>query len=841
MATITGNSANNVLTAINATGDTLLGLAGNDTLTGLSGNDVLDGGEGIDIMTGADGDDIYIVDHSSDTVNELDTALGGIDLVASYVDWTLGSAFENLTLAGPANSKGTGNAKNNSILGNDGNNTLDGKDGDDNLRGSSGNDTLIGGNGNDALDGGQVVGGNDIDQMFGGAGNDIYVVDHASDLVQEDGDTAADGIDLVASYVDWTLGSAFENLALAGPANINGSGNIKNNSILGNGGNNTLDGKDGDDDLRASSGNDTLIGGNGNDALDGGQVIGGNDIDQMFGGAGNDIYIVDHASDLVQEDGDTAADGIDLVGSYVSYSLNTVLGQRLENLDLVGTANINGTGNAKNNKINGNIGNNVLDGLGGDDVLQGLDGNDRLLGGTGNDALTGAGGNDILNGGAGDDSMAGDNGNDTYYVDSTGDRVAEVSNSVLAGVDTVISSITYSLNVGNLTRLEHLTLLGSTNLNGTGNSKGNSITGNIGNNVLIGLGGNDALDGRGGTDNMQGGDGNDTYWVDNSGDITIEALDDALAGIDTVNSFVNRSLGFGLENLNLYGTANINGLGNAKNNAIAGNIGNNMLFGGDGDDLLWGNVGNDTLVGGTGKDRLDGGLGADAMQGDNGDDTYTVDSFGDVVFETSDNALAGHDTVLTSLDNYNLTFGNLTRIEHLTLLGTANLKGTGNAKNNKVTGNTGNNVLSGGDGHDEVLGVSGNDTLIGDSGNDALISNEGRSTMRGGIGNDIFRFAILGAGNADTILDFNATDDVIYLNVQVFGALGFGSIQPDEFKSGNPPLPSTNANACISFNTGTGILTYDADGNGSGAAQQFATILLTGLVGTVTAADFMVV
>lgn len=175
----------------------------------------------------------------------------------------------------------------------------------------------------------------------------------------------------------------------------------------------------------------------------------------------------------------------------------------------VGFNNADGTGNSLDNVMIGNRGTNTLSGLGGDDVLSGGDGNDTLLGGSGNDVLKGDLGADLMQGGS---------GNDTYYVDQKGDVVDE-SVSGSSGVDTVISSISFSLNTSSRVKgtIENLTLVGSDDTNGIGNAKANIIYGNRGENIIDGKGGSDHIYGLGGKDTLRGGDGADTIYG-NSGD-----------------------------------------------------------------------------------------------------------------------------------------------------------------------------------------------------------------------------------------------------------------------------------------------------------------------------------
>jgi Ca2+-binding RTX toxin-like protein len=313
--------------------------------------------------------------------------------------------------------------------------------------------------------------------------------------------------------------------------------------LRGLGGDDKLTGGLGNDTLEGGDLNDVLIAGGGNDTLDGGL---GND--SMTGGAGDDVYILSIVNDSTVE---AVGGGTDLVKASVTHALRP----NVENLELTGTGNINGTGNALANDIKGNSGSNILNGLGGADVMTGLA------------------------------------GNDTYYVDNLGDTTSEAFN---AGIDIVRSSVDWTLG----SDLEKLYLLG-TAINATGNALSNFIYGNASNNLI---------DGGAGADRSYGGNGSDIYIVDSAGDLIFETS--AAGGTaDEVRSSVNHTLSTNVEILLLTGTANINGTGNSGINTITGNTGNNFINGLAGNDTLAGGGGNDqflftTAIGGANTDTI---------------------------------------------------------------------------------------------------------------------------------------------------------------------------------------------------------------------------------------------
>ena len=119
--------------------------------------------------------------------------------------------------------------------------------------------------------------------------------------------------------------------------------------------------------------------------------------------------------------------------------------------------------------------------------------------------------------------------------------------------------------------------------------------------------------------------------------------------------------------------------------------------------------------------------------------------------------------------------------------------------------------------------TSSANTLLGNAGANVLDGSGGNDTLLGLGGADTFAFTTaLGAGNVDTIVDFVAGTDKIALDDAVFTGLGRSARSPPAPSS--PAPPRGDADDRIIYNTATGALFFDADGNGAGAAVQFATL-----------------
>jgi len=133
-----------------------------------------------------------------------------------------------------------------------------------------------------------------------------------------------------------------------------------------------------------------------------------------------------------------------------------------------------------------------------------------------------------------------------------------------------------------------------------------------------------------------------------------------------------------------------------------------------------------------------------------------------------------------------------------------------------------------------MSGGAGNDTLAGGAGNDSLVGGAGNDVLTGGDGNDRFVFdTSLGSSNVDTIKDFVTGTDKIVLSAKVFTKFS-GSSAGTAITAGNlvvgagTTAKASDSNDYLIYDTGTDLLYYDADGNGSGAPVAFVKVELTG-------------
>jgi choice-of-anchor C domain-containing protein len=126
------------------------------------------------------------------------------------------------------------------------------------------------------------------------------------------------------------------------------------------------------------------------------------------------------------------------------------------------------------------------------------------------------------------------------------------------------------------------------------------------------------------------------------------------------------------------------------------------------------------------------------------------------------------------------------------------------------------------DGTRRQVGTSGNDNLVGTNKGDILIGGLRNDLITGGGSNDLFTFGALNEG-IDTITDFTVGDDLIVVRGSTFGGglISGDSIQPNQLIIGTV---ATNPNNRFIYNSGTGALSFDRDGNGSATPTQFATL-----------------
>ena len=486
---------------------------------------------------------------------------------------------------------------------------------------------------------------------------------------------------------------------------------------------------------------------------------------------------------------------------------------------VVGDNNPATTNDGLANTLWGNSGRDHLAGLGGNDTLSGLVGNDRLDGGDGNDSLAGGDGIDILIGGAGVDVLNGGAGSDQYvFASAPGSANADMVQGFASGADKIVLDNSVFAAVG-----------------GAGNFAAGDGRFNAGAGFTSGQDSNDRVIYNTSTGQL-------FYDADGSGSGGAQLIA-TLQGNPTISATDVAVVGLG------------SGSGGGGGEVINGTSGNDSLNGTTGDDTINGLAGNDTLnantpdgnegtdylSGGDGNDVLDAGryfpasgqpFTADTLDGGLGDDEYHVSVDGDVIVADP----GGIDTVFAWNTNWTLGAG----LDNLHLIDTEGSGGVGigNELDNLISGGGEFAELRGMGGDDRLqlanafnfsraFGGDGNDTLsaardselFGDAGNDVLIADGRGSTMTGGSGGDSFVF---GSPSGSLINDFASGADKIRLDatsMQALGASGNFAAGDVRFHAAPGATGGHDADDRVIYDTTNGLLLYDADGSGSGAAQ----------------------
>ena len=725
------------------------------------------------------------------------------------------------------------------------------------VTGTAGNDTLTGTAGNDTISG---LGGNDLVRAGSTGGTDVVNGGAGFDSIEfANRATSAVIVDFAARAIS---GGSSGTISFSNVERIV-TGNF-NDRLSGNTSGQTLNGHGGADTLWGAGGVDTLWGGGGADSFVFHEVGTANADRISDFGSGTDKLVLDGFVMSLGRTGNfdagdprfkanstgTATDDDDRIvynttTRQVFYDANGGLpgGEQL-----IATLQSGATLAATDIVVDDGS-------THGGQVINGTSGDDSLVGGPGNDTINGFDGEDTINGGPGVDSMIGGAHADTYFVDNAGDVIVELEGG---GFDTVNASVSYTLPAW----VNHLTLTGTAAIDGTGNELPNAISGNSAGNRLTGGEGNDTV---------MGGAGNDLIrMVDEFSGLNFNPGNDAIDGgdgIDHVSFQFGDAASTDAVTLDLAaGTYSVSGPGGSASgtltsienaggtfyndelkgtdgpNSLFGNFGSDTIFGFGGDDVIAGGNGSNLLSGAAGNDSMFDGLGADTIDGGDGNDSINVTAGDDTV-----NAGAGDDQITLGFDFFGAnSYGN-----DLVDGGAGNDTLSFSDARNAIVVDLAAGTLTGGtdsggtDGvsftgienftlefvnftwADRISGSSAANMLAAAEGNDTLDGRAGNDSLEGGAGADQFLFsAAPGAANADLITDFGAGQDKIVLD----GNSHANSGSSGNFAAGDARFWSSasgtahDADDRVIYNTSTGELWYDADGNGASARQLIVTL-----------------
>ena len=853
-------------------------------------------------FTIVDGGGIDTVDFSGFAADQT------INLLLPSTGSTLGSVSNiggltgNMTIAvGTVIENAVGGSGDDQIYGNDVGNVLTGNAGNDTIKGFGGGDTLYGGAGNDTL-----FGDDGADAIYGGIGNDVIRMGESGggDYVQgDDGDDTiywgapspssartvygGAGVDTingggtVFGAVTFDLGAGTYNNGGAFTETWSGFENYNNVSgtgseiVRGTGGDNLIQLGSGNNQAYGGGGTDTLYGGAGDDTLEGGFVT-----DDVYGGDGNDTLRVQNGEFYDNSYGGAGTDTLDHAlssygGSTFDFELGTITGSGINGVSAVLSSIETYYDGSGANTIISDGNSNTYYGGGGDDTMIAEIGGEFMYGGAGTDLIDltrwsgtyivdmGTGSSNYgsetfqqfenLNSGAGNDTIT---GNSSFNIINTGagnDRVIdnEAQDDNLnggTGVDTLVSDLTYvddatfNMLTGlaafsggtflHFTNFENITVGGAADIIGDNGNNFLTALDDVlsGNNTIEGNGGVDVITTGAGNDNLYGGTGNDQLYAGAGNDYTNGGLgDDRIdggAGQDRIDySAAGSALyidlrvatqtatgGLGTDVITtieevvggafadtLIGNADVNSLfGGAGTDSLVTLEGDDFAYGGAGDDYIAGRDGNDTLFGDDNNDVIDGAAGLDLLRGNAGDDYIIGGDGGDAIY--------GGD-------------------------GGANV------------GDIGDRWLGGDGGDDNIFGNLGTDRLSGGAGNDNLTGGEGYDYMTGEAGIDTFIYNALSEGSiSEQIGDWQGGIDKLQIDASAFGGgLAAGALAANRLVIGTV---ANQAFGQFLYNSGNGVLYWDADGTGAGAATAFTRLFTTAFTlppASLAATDFLLV
>jgi Ca2+-binding RTX toxin-like protein len=708
----------------------------------------------------------------------------------------------------------TGTSSADLIIGNDLGNFINGAEGNDAIFGGSGDDILLGGDGNDAIS--------------GGAGNDIIDVGNGNNVV--DGGAGTDTI-------------------------FAGSGN---DILSGGDGDDTIFGGDGDDILYGGEGNDYVAGNGstaGNETVDGNVFIATSN-DLLLGDVGNDTFVIGNEEDaegiLIQ----AGVSGLDNEGNAARYIgkveaeegnedagflvYDTVTGEYVEldddiaeevetdvrlNLvtrpgssaistfastiagyNAVDTLEFTESGEFEGIQFSGIERIELASGVSITLEAEQLEENGESLAlgeispGT---HIYGVAGGDVEN-----VTLELEFEEETFEPAATivGASPVTYDKAVFEVDDFSVANIYHNVDVtydasegvaGSFTRIDGANEGSDAHEIVEGSEGVDYATMRLGDDTVYGNGGNDLLIGHGGADYLDGGEGNDIFVIG----------------------------GFGS---GVQGTTSKADDGNKE--WIATGAKHDVIVGGDGVDTL----------------RITTGIGANTKA--NGTVVLNNDNF-----KSMEVVQVGGTVGRLNVENTDLQLLN----DHYYFKANGTVADLSNTLGNN--GGTINNVVVDASGlTTNGLRFEGNanqQTFIGTSKADVFVGNGGNDTLTGGGGKDTFVFGkvyeevVTGSSTTvqtytntafnltgvDTITDFTRGTDKIELHLDQYSQLaGFSSSMLRVNSTGT----AQDSNDYLVYNTTTKTLSYDADGNGSGAKVDIA--ILTG-VNTLSTSDFVIV